>query len=838
LSDKAKSIQGINNKNMKNCIVLIIITLFSFQSTFSQIKAGRNQSFDANWKFQKSNKIDAKEANFNDSDWRKLDLPHDWSIEDLTENSTDSTTGISIRGPFYKRAIGKNATAFSVGGTAWYRKHFTLDKSTSGKKVSIQFDGVYMNSDVWLNEHHLGNHPNGYTAFVYDLSAFLNPAGKDNLIAVEVKNEGDNSRWYSGSGIYRHVWLSVINPTHIENWGVQIVSNKVSEQSAEISISTKIKNTASNITLTTELYSTDNKLVNSKSTDVSGKNKAEQMIILNNPKLWNIENPYLYKAKIILKQDGKIIDEYTQNFGVRSIHFDAETGFTLNGKNVKLKGGCIHHDNGPLGAMAIDRAEERKIELLKKNGYNAVRFAHNPYSQEILDACDRLGILVINEAFDMWNINKTPDDYADYFKDWWQKDLSSMIQKDFNHPSIIMWSIGNELPEVVDSLGYETSKKLADFVRNLDSTRPVTAAIPFHIPLIKRKKWDTTAPSFDALDVGGYNYATQYYESDHKKYPKRVMMATEYFPPKALENWNYVENNPYVIGVFSWAAIDYLGEAGIGLARLKDNTKKQAGGMIGGDFVETFMSPQWPIFNSYTGELDMIGNKKSASYYLDVVWRRSKIEMMVHRPIPEGFKEQTGFYGFPDEMKSWTWNGHEKDSLQVRVFTRSASVKLELNGKIIAEKTLEKGSITATFTVPYTAGKLVARCFEGDKEVASETITTAGKPVAIRLKSDRATINANKNDLAYISVEIVDEFGNVVPSIDDFLVKFNIEGNGKIIGVGNGNSRDMSSFQKPEKKVFQGKGLVIVQPMGKAGEMKIKAYAVGLKTSQLTLKSK
>jgi beta-galactosidase len=811
---------------MKQSILFIISYLLFSQSSFSQIKAGRNQSFDANWKFQKGNKIEAKDPSFKDTNWRKLDIPHDWSIEDLTKNPTDTTNG-----PFYKNAIGKNATAFSVGGTAWYRKHFVLDKTSIGKKVYVQFDGVYMNSDVWINGHHLGNHPNGYTAFVYDLTAFLNPAGKENVIAVEVKNEGDNSRWYSGSGIYRHVWLSIINPTHIENWGVQIVSTNVSEHSAEIQIATEIVKHSDDLSVVTEIYSTDNKLVTSQNKVISAKEKQTIKLNLKNPKLWDIEHPYLYKVKMKLLRNGKIIDEYTQNFGVRSIKFDAENGFTLNGKNVKLKGCCIHHDNGPLGAMAIDRAEERKIELLKKNGYNAVRFAHNPYSAELLDACDRLGMVVINEAFDMWNINKTPDDYADYFKDWWQKDLTSMIQKDFNHPSIIMWSIGNELPEVVDSLGYETSKKLADFVRKLDSTRAVTAAIPFHIPLLKRKKWDATAPSFDALDVGGYNYALQYYENDHKKYPKRVMMATEYFPPKALENWNSVEKNPYVIGVFSWAAIDYLGEAGIGLARTKSPNEKWNG------FVEDFMSPQWPIFNSYTGELDLIGNKKSASYYLDVVWRRSKIEMMVHRPIPAGYKEQTGFYGFPDELKSWTWSGHENDSLQVRVFTRSSKVKLELNGKVMAEKTLEKGSITATFTVPYSAGKLTARCYDDDKEITSETITTAGKPVAVRLKADRATISANKNDLAYINVEIVDEFGNVVPSVDDVLVKFNIEGNGKIIGVGNGNPRDMSSFQKPEKKVFQGKGLVIVQPTGKVGEIILKAEVEGLKRGVLKIKT-
>jgi beta-galactosidase len=818
-------------------IILLSVTQYGFSQAFDKpISSGRNISFDANWSFKKDKNIDAKAANFNDADWRKLDLPHDWSIEDLSDTPTDSTIG-----PFSKKAIGKNATAFTEGGTAWYRKHFTLDKKSKGKAVFIQFDGVYMNSDVWINGHHLGNHPNGYTAFIYDLTAFLNPVGKANVIAVQVKNEGDNSRWYSGSGIYRHVWLNILNPTHIDNWGVQIVSNNVTQQSANVSISTTIKHAAKNnlpYVLTTEIYTNAGKLLASINANSNGvSNKIEQNIAIKNPDLWDTETPYLYKAKLILKQKGKIIDEYTQTFGIRSIKFDAETGFTLNGKNVKLKGGCVHHDNGALGAAAIDRAEERKIELLKKNGYNAMRFAHNPYSPQLLDACDRLGILVINEAFDMWNKHKTPDDYAQYFKEWGEKDLTSIILRDFNHPSLIMMSIGNEIPEIIDTLGYETSAKLANLVRSLDTSRPVINAIPFHIPLINRKKWDITAPAFASLDVGGYNYAYNYYESDHKKYPKRVMVATEYFPPKALENWNAVEKNPFVIGMFSWSAIDYLGEAGIGLARIKDDKIEKKTGIVGSSFVEDFMSPQWTIFNSYTGELDLIGNKKAASYYLDVVWRRSPIEILVHRPIPKGKKEIRGFYDFPDELKSWTWNGHENDSLQVHVYTRSPIVKLELNCKIIAEQTVPKESITATFKVPYWAGKLVARCYEGDKEIASETLTTAGKPTAIRLKADRNSINANKNDLAYINVEIIDDAGNVVPNIDDVLIKYQISGNGNLIGVGNSNPRDMSSFQKPEKKVFQGKGLVIVQPTVKAGDIKIIAKAEGLEQGVLILKS-
>lgn len=813
---------------MKRYNLLTVLVLFATFPAFSQIKAGRNQSFDENWSFKKGKTAEPKNENFDDSDWRNLDLPHDWSIEDLSDTPTDSTIG-----PFYKNAVGRNFTAFTVGGTAWYRKKFVLDKTAQGKQVRILFEGVYMMADVWINGHHLGNHPNGYTSFEYDLTPYLKPIGEQNVVAVEVKNEGDNSRWYAGSGIYRHVWLNVVNRTHIANWGVQIVSKNVTEYSADVHLETQIENSVDNITLTTEIYTTDNKLINSQTLEGASKEKVEQKFTLSKPSLWSIENPNLYKAKVTLKQNNKIIDTYWQNFGIRSIEFDAKTGFALNGKNIKLKGACIHHDNGALGAAAIDRAEERKIEILKANGYNAVRFAHNPYSPRLIDACDKLGMLVINEAFDMWNTPKTPNDYANYFKDWWQKDLTSIIKRDFNHPSVIMWSIGNEITEIIDSLGYEYSQKLADFARTLDNSRPITGAMPFHIPLMRNKKWDTTAPSFAPLDIAGYNYAMGYYESDHRKHPNRIMMATEYFPPKALENWNYVEKNPYIIGMFSWAGIDYLGEAGIGLARIRKNNEKAPD-----DFQKDFMGPEWPIFNSYTGELDLIGNKKAASYYLDVVWRKSPLEMMVHRPLAKDKKEYMGFYAFPDELKSWTWHGHENDTLQVRVFTRSEKVKLELNGKLIDEKKLEKGSITATFKLPYSAGKLVARSFIGDKEVATETLITAGKPLAIRLKADRNSINADKNDLVYIAVEIIDEAGNVVPNVDNVLVKYQIEGQGKLAGVANGNPRDMSSFQKPEKRVFQGKGLLIVSPTKKAGNIRIVAKADGLKESILTIKTK
>ncbi|MEO6285381.1 MAG: glycoside hydrolase family 2 TIM barrel-domain containing protein [Dyadobacter sp.] len=819
---------------MKRYIFIIGIIAFglvtnSFGKDLSKpIVPGRMISFDADWKFKKGKDLDAKGFDFNDANWRKLDVPHDWSIEDLTNSPSDSTIG-----PFYKGAIGKNATAFTVGGTAWYRKSFVLDKSAFGKNVFIQFDGVYMNADVWINGHHLGNHPSGYTSFSYDLTQFLNPADKPNVIAVRVKNEGDNSRWYTGSGIYRHVWLSVVSPAHIQNWGVNIISDKVSKQSAEIHVTTDFVGlkTGTPYLVTTELYSRDGKLIATQNSEITSVSQIQQKITVKNPDLWDLDHPVLYKAKIILKQNGKKVDEYTQAFGIRSINFGAKTGFLLNGQSLKIKGGCVHHDNGPLGAAVIDRAEIRKVQLLKKNGYNAVRLAHNPFSPQFLDACDSIGILVMNEAFDMWNKTKTPDDYALYFKEWGVRDLESIVIRDRNHPSIIMWSIGNEIPEIVDSLGYKTSALLANTVRKLDSTRAVTNAVPFYLAMAKGKNWNMTAPAFASLDVSGYNYTMGKYEDDHKKYPDRIMVATEYFPPKALENWNAVEKNDYVIGTFSWAAIDYLGEAGIGLARLKPVDEKPGG------FVEAFMSPQWPIFNSYTGELDLIGNKKSASYYLDVVWRRSLIETMVHRPIPKGMKDMPGFYGFPDELKCWTWPGHENDSLEIRVFTRSPKVKLELNGKVIAEQTVQEGSIIATFKIAYTPGKLVARCYEGEKEIASEILSTTGKPAAIRLKAERGATKASQNDLAYIAVEIVDEAGQVVPSSDDFLVKYQISGNGVLAGVGNGNPKDMSSFQKPEKKVFQGRGLLIVRPTKVAGEIVIRAEVEGLKVGEVRIKT-
>lgn len=810
-----------HNKLMKPFCLLFIIYFFV---VFAKAQDSRAILFDKDWRFKKGSIINAEDPSYDDAGWRKLDLPHDWSIEDLTDTPSDSAVG-----PFSKKSAGKHATAWTVGGTAWYRKKFSLDKNSAGKKVYIRFDGVYMNSDVWINGHHLGNHRHGYTSFIYDLTAYLKRSGEKNVIAVEVKNEGDNSRWYSGSGIYRHVYLHVLNQTHIQNWGVAITTNNIFQNSADVNISTLINNRTSNLSLKAEVYSAEDKLVGSSSVDASNKAKAEISIAVKTPKFWDNEKPYLYQLKLSLIKNGIVVDIYKQSFGIRTIQFSSKDGFSLNGKSIKLKGGCIHHDNGPLGAAAIDRAEERKIELLKQNGYNAIRFSHNPYSPYLLDVCDRLGMLIVDEAFDMWNVAKSPDDYSKFFKENWKADLENMIIRDRNHPSIIMWSIGNEIPEIADTLGHETSKQLADFVRAIDNTRPVTNAIPIFVAFQPGKNWDMTANSFAALDVAGYNYANTFYEKDHQKFPERIMMATETFPPQGLENWTAVEKNPYVIGMLSWAAMDYLGESGIGLARVRNKKEKAP------DFSTEFIGPHWPIFNSYTGELDLIGNKKVASYYLDVVWRRSLVEMVVHRPLAADMKEYTSYWGFPDEYKSWTFPGHENDTLQIRVFSRSEKVKLELNGRIIAEQTVKKGSITTTFEVRYQPGTLVAKGFIDGKEVGKSMLSTTGKPAAIRLVPDRKAIKADANDLSFVSVEVVDEKGNVVPYVDDLEINYELTGAGKIAGVGNGNPADLSSFQQNHKKVYGGRGLVIVQPAGKSGVITLKAAANGLAPAQLNI---
>jgi beta-galactosidase len=780
--------------------------------------AQRTQSlFDENWKFYKGDLAAGEKENINDHDWRTVELPHDWSIEDLPNQSD------SVIGPFTVKSIGTTSTGYAVGGKAWYRKHFRLNNSAN-KKLTLYFDGVYMNSDVWINEHHLGNHPYGYTAFYYDLTPYLKPNG-ENLIAVRVSNEGKNSRWYSGSGIYRHVWLTSTSPDHIAPWGVYITTPKISETAATVNLETSMvrdQSTRLSLKLRTRILDRKNKVVASVETPISG-DIIRQTITLSRPSLWSPSSPYLYHAVTDVLQGTQIIDHVVTNFGIRSINISAEKGFLLNGKSIELRGGCMHHDNGPLGSATIDRAEERRVELLKQFGYNAVRTSHNPPSQQFLDACDRLGMIVIDEAFDQWERAKNPQDYHLYFDTCWKEDIDAMVLRDRNHPSVIFWSIGNEINERADAPGLAIAKKLRDEIKQIDNTRPVTEAI-CHFWDHPGYKWDTTAASFALLDVGGYNYLWREYESDHAKYPQRIMMGTESFPLEAFENWQEVEKYPYVIGDFVWTAMDYLGETGIGHFALDSTPGYQ---------LQTF-----PWFNAWCGDIDLIGGKKAQSYYRDVVWNRSKIEMLVHAPIPEGHKEAVSAWGWYNEFPHYNFPGEEGKPLEVHVYTRYDAVRLVLNGKIIGEQTVSpQTKLTAKFTIPYQPGVLKAIGLQNGKAVDSLVLQTTGRPARIRLVADRSRIGANRNDLAYVTAEVVDEKGRLVPDVT-LPIYFSTIGNGEIMATGNANPADMESFQKPEHKTFQGKCLVIVRPKGNAGKIILRAEAEGLAAGEVVIETR
>ncbi|MFN8256184.1 MAG: glycoside hydrolase family 2 TIM barrel-domain containing protein [Bacteroidales bacterium] len=833
---------------MKKIILVIGLISFLVFGKAQNMETLRTIPFDDGWYFKKSDIASGTDIfSFDVSSWRKLDLPHDWSIEDLPNQTPDTVVG-----PFSRNSIGKAATGFTVGGSAWYIKKFTTKETWKDKIVKILFDGVYMNSEVWINGHYLGIHPYGYTAFYYDLTTYVKPNGQENTLAVKVQNEGKNSRWYSGSGIYRHVWLSVTETTHVETWGVYITTPEVSADSAVVQINTTLTNRKTslvNISLVTSIVSPEGKQITQIEQNLAIGASANKLntckLNVLKPALWSIETPFLYKAITEIKIGNQLIDRVETFFGIRNIQFDANNGFLLNGKKVLLKGGCIHHDNGILGAAAYDRAEERKIEILKNNGFNAIRTSHNPPSQQLLDACDKMGMLVIDEAFDTWVRPKNPEDYNLYFNQWWKKDLQSMIMRDRNHPSIIMWSIGNEIYEAPDLLGQETGKNMVDEVHNLDKTRPVTEAMVY-LPPYTKKSWADYEPHIKYLDVDGYNYFLESksihfqrdsatlnrFDTEHKKHPQKVFYSSESLPQEALENWNKVEKNPYILGCFKWTAFDYIGEAGLGVSRLIGKTKQIPGGLMG---MGLFFKNEWPIVISGSGDFDLIGNKKQASYYQDVVWNRSKIEMLVHQPIPDDKKEAVATWGFPDELKSWTWPGQEGKKMQINVYTRSERVKLELNGKVVAEQDVPKESITAQFEITYNPGVLIARCYCNDKETGSDTLKTAGKPVAIRLKADRNSIKANRNELSFISVEVIDSKGNVVSNVNDLLVKYQIEGNAEIAAVGNGNPAEVGSFQQNGKKVYHGQGLVIVRPKGNAGKIVLKAEANGLKNAQIAI---
>lgn len=797
----------------------------------------RDRSLDSDWRFLRADAPGAENPSFDDSKWRKLDVPHDWSIEDLPPKDTPvpelaayaGTKTVRI-GPF-DPSLSENGhfTGHTVGGIGWYRRHFVV--SETGKHVSVRFDGVYMNPEIWINGHLVGNHPHGYTSFEFDLTPHLNPPGQNNLLAVRVRNEGKNSRWYSGSGIYRHVWLSVTDSIHLPTWGVFVTTPDISTDKARVKIVSEVRNAAGSefeVRVRARVLDAAGNVINTTESGLSLPSSetlsTEQWIDVPSPKLWALNSPTLYVAEVAVLVGGKTVDVVSTPFGIRKIEVDALHGFRLNGESLKLKGGCVHHDNGPLGAAAIDRAEERRVELLKASGFNAIRSSHYPPSPAFLDACDRLGMLVIDEAFDQWTVPKegNKQDYHRFFKDWYARDIASLVRRDRNHPSVIMWSIGNEIPEQFRA--GDTGQRLREAVLSHDASRPITAAICTDWGKVF-KNWDKLSdPAFPHLDVAGYNYLPEKYEGDHARHPDRVMYASESLPKDLVDYWSLVEKHPYVIGDFVWTAMDYLGESGVGHSVLSDQKNPW------------FMP--WPWFNAWCGDLDICGFRKPQSFYRDVVWQRSPIEMLVHAPIPPGITEVLSWWGWPDETQSWNWQGQEGKPLQVSVYSRCETVRLEVNGKLIGEKPVSAATkLTAKFDVPYAPGELRAFGLIGGKVVEQVTLKTAGTPKKLKLTADRATIRADRNDLSYVTVEVVDAEGQRVPNAEN-LVRFSVSGAGELAAQGSGVPNEPASFRAPVRKAFQGRCLAILRPLGTPGEIKLQAMADGFPTSEITVSAK
>ncbi|MBQ6964080.1 MAG: DUF4982 domain-containing protein [Bacteroidaceae bacterium] len=861
-------------------LILFSLMLLSFAAAHAQ----RKQSLDMGWKFMRGGVVNAEAKDFDDSKWRTLTVPHDFSMEavfDTLDYRQRNTTWNDVQvGPFSRMSIGDWDTGQTVGGVGWYRKTFQLpivgnasvETFLSQTNVNVRFDGVYNQAEVWVNGIKAAVNVYGYMPFVVNLNKILMDEAnrrkneREVTLVVKAVNEGLNSRWYAGSGMFRHVWLEQTDKLHLDEWDTFVDGSELINKGkdANVKVFAKVFNGDTQYAvgqLCVDIMDDQQNTVAHSEVDIEvpvsedGALFATEMTV-KAPKLWSLDNPYRYTAKVYVTKYGEEKDALYVPFGIRSISFNAEEGFKLNGKSLKLYGGCVHHDNGLLGAAGIDRAEVRKVELMKAQGYNAVRCSHNLPTEAFLNACDSLGMLVIDEVFDQWEEAKRRHDYSQYFTRDHEKDMALMVRRDRNHPSVIMWSIGNEIAQRADiPRGKEIALELNLVANNNDGTRPTTLAVNSFWDRPKFK-WETDSyRAFENVEVGGYNYEWGHYEADHDSFPDRIIYGSESFPKEMAQNWNLVEKHPYVIGDFVWTAIDYIGEAGLGhTLERSDNRWIQ------------FLS--WPWFNAWCGDLDLIGDKKPQSYYRDVLWRRSKIAMAVRPSVTHGEREDVNGWGWTAEENHWNWkaqayskgeylpvdirpenyqttnvvgnirhniNGHRDDSLRVNVYSREPRVQLLINDSIMGEKDTDPETYTATFTVAYEPGSLKAQTVPAAKKAKPETVEfiTALRPARITLKADRDTISASHNDLSYINICVEDEEGHFCPTAEVPL-EITFSGKAKVV-AGTGHPYDMESFRSLRPTTFRGKALAIVQPQDAAGTVTLTVKAKGLETAQITI---
>lgn len=761
----------------------------------------------------------------------RVDLPHDAMLTE--ERVPDLSNG--------------NATGFYPGGKYVYTKSLFGEESLCNKTVLVEFEGVYMNSRVFLNEEEVGGWIYGYTNFYVDLTDRL-LMGEENELKVVVDNsETPNSRWYSGSGIYRSVNLWTGEKYHITPEGIKVKTISLSPAVIEVSIES-IK--AGEMNIECEVLSGGKTVA-----AAAGENVT---ITIPDGKLWDAEHPELYTLRAALKRGEKIVDEAESRFGIRMVTWGAEKGLQINGNTVKLKGGCIHHDHGPLGACSYDKAEYRRVKKLKELGYNALRYSHNPAGKNFLDVCDQLGMYVLDETFDQWKISQSPHDYAKYFDAEWKKDVDALISKDYNHPCVIMYCIGNEITDTGLPFGAAISRMLNDVFHQADTTRPTTIAINSMLSVLaarqaERKAMEAedakdgkaprekavgsadvndivtllpkimasiTPESLEALigecvsyvDIVGYNYGQNLYEGIHKLAPERVILSSETFPSGMDKNWAVVEHKDYVIGDFMWTAWDYLGEAGVGQP-------------VYGTTQAPF-SKAYPCLTAACGSVDLTGFPESQAYYSAVLWGVYQKPYIGVRPVDHSGEEYTlGRWRLTDSLNTWTWPGQEGRPAQIEVYSIGESVELFQDGVSLGREKLK--SCRCRFHTEYRPGSLEAVSFDGDgKEIERTRLETAGEELRLTILPEEDEIKADGEDLAYVAVHITDEKGRL-NMMKDQKISVSVEGPGVLLAVGSGNPETEEKFSDGAYTSWHGRVIAIIRSTKEAGEIRVTASADG-----------
>lgn len=747
-------------------------------------------AFDSDWRFLKADASGAEAPAFDDSQWRALSLPHDWSIE----------------GPFDQNSPTRGAGGFLPGGVGWYRKHFTLASADSGRRVFLEFDGVMANSEVWINGFSLGKRPYGYVSFRYELTGHLNFGASGNVVAVRADNSGQPaSRWYSGAGIYRHVHLLVMDPVHLDQWATFVSTPKVSSGQATVHIQTAVVNqsdAARPVSIAVTILGPDGKSAGTTELAVQPVGAGESAafagdVQVMSPALWNLDRPALYRAVVRVMSGKSALDDETVAFGIREFHFDPATGFWLNGRNFKIKGVCLHADGGAMGAAVPVSIWERRLETLRSLGVNAIRTAHNPVAPEFLDLCDRMGFLVMDEMFDCWTVAKNRFDYHLYFRDWSKTDTRDTVRRDRNHPSIVLYSAGNEIHDTPNAeLAKSILGGLVEVFHREDPTRPVTQAL--FRPNVSHDYDDGLA---DMLDVVGQNYRENEILAAHVQKPERKIIGTE--NQHGVEVWRALRDNPPYAGQFLWSGIDYLGE-----------------------------SLRWPVISNPSGLLDRVGDVKPMGYQRQSWWWDKPMVRMVRRvapqargPVDPGYEANARRF-LRTLYEDWTPANASAHEENVEVYSNCDEVELFLNGKSLGAKPLPADATPRSWRVPFESGTLRALGRNGGKEAAADELRTAGEAARVVVTTDRTSLASNWDDVALVRATVVDSKGVTVPASEAKIV-FAVSGPGAIAAVDNGDIGSIEPFQATERTVFDGRAIAIVRGSA-AGKITVKASSAGL----------